>query len=324
MPQSSIAYAVGCVRAPSRRPLGKAELERLMSAQGYEEARRQLSDMGYGGGQEEDISVLSAKALEDACAYLRRITPDPALTDAFLLRYDAQNLKTLLKARIMGETPEALSGCGTIPPDTLRHAVAERVYRNLPLPFKEAMEGLEKSLALDVNPMEIDARIDRAAYSLMLARVKESQSQTAREYFSRKADLQNAVTTLRLRSLRGLHMKPEELYLPGGKIKKWPEAIELTEKLPKLFTSWPNGVREAVSRASRDASQIPALEKAAEDYLLDMWRPFRHEPFAVEVLIGWLLAHERAAQAVRLIMAAKLNGFSEEAVRERLREAYGQ
>ena len=89
MPQSSIAYAIGSARAPSRRPLGRSDLERLISASGYEEARRQLADMGYGGGQDEDAGQLSVRALEQACAFLRRITPDPALTDAFLLRYDA-------------------------------------------------------------------------------------------------------------------------------------------------------------------------------------------------------------------------------------------
>lgn len=324
MPQSSIAYALGCVRSSSRRPLGRSDLERLISASGYEEARRQLADMGYGGGQEGDAGQLSVKALEEACGFLRRITPDPALTDAFLLRYDAQNLKVLLKARILSEGPEGLSNCGTIAADVLRHAVTERVYKKLPPLFKEAMEFLEKRIALAADPMEIDAVIDRAAFQMSLERMKETQSETARRYFMDKADLQNAVTALRLRSLKGLNVKPEQLYLPGGSIKKWPEANELETKLPKLFSSWPSSVLEAVKLSSHDSARIPALEKAGEDYLLGMWRPFRHDPFAVEALIGWLLAHERAAQAVRLIMAAKLNGFSEEALRERLREPYGR
>ena len=255
---------------------------------------------------------------------MRRVTPDPALTDAFLLRYDAQNLKILLKARILGEEPERLSACGTIAPDVLRHAVSERVYKKLPAAFMEAMQALEKRVALKADPMEIDAVIDRAAFQMALDLMKRTKSDTARQYFSAKADLQNAVTALRIRALKGLNVKPEQLYLPGGSIKKWPDANELEEKLPRLFSAWPAAVREAVSLSSRDAARIPVLEKAAEDHLLSMWRPFRHEPFTVEALIGWLLAHERAAQAVRLIMAAKLNGFSEEALRERLREAYGR
>lgn len=324
MPQPSIAYAVGCVRAPSRTPLGRAELERLIAASGYEEARRQLSDMGYGGGQEDSVAALSVRALEEACVYLRRISPEPELTDSFLLRYDAQNLKSLLKARILGHASEALSACGTLPQETLRHAVSERVYTRLPAPLKEAMETLEKRVALEVRPIEIDARIDRAAYAMALDRVRGSSSETAREHFSRRADLQNLITTLRLRRMGSLDVKAEELYLPGGRITAWPDGPEAPEKLAGLFRAWPAPVREAAARAAADPERIPALEKAAEDYLLSLWRPYRHDPFAVEALIGWLLAHERAAQAVRLILAAKLNGFSEETLRERLREAYGQ
>ena len=49
----------------------------------------------------------------------------------------------------------------------------------------------------------------------------------------------------------------------------------------------------------------------------------RFDPFSIEVLIGRLLAHEREAAAVRLIMAGKLNDFPVAMIRERLREVYG-
>ena len=74
----------------------------------------------------------------------------------------------------------------------------------------------------------------------------------------------------------------------------------------------------------KNASRLPALEKAADDYLISLFRPQRYDPYAIEVLIGWLLAHEREAGAVRLILAGKLNGFDEGLIRERLREAYGR
>ncbi len=42
------------------------------------------------------------------------------------IRHDAQNLKLLFKARILETEAEGLSGCGTIPVDTMAHAVMER------------------------------------------------------------------------------------------------------------------------------------------------------------------------------------------------------
>ena len=118
----------------------------------------------------------------------------------------------------------------------------------------------------------------------------------------------------------------DDLLLPGGTIsnKVWLALMDTPEKLPRLFLSYGQGIRAVLSAALLNHKAIPALEKVSDDYLLSLFRPFRHEPFAIEALIGWLLAHEREGGAVRLIMAGKRNGFSEYLIRERLREAYGR
>ena len=50
-----------------------------------------------------------------------------------------------------------------------------------------------------------------------------------------------------------------------------------------------------------------------------------HDPtsFALLLYLGYLLAVEREASAVRLVMAGKQNGFDMDAIRERLRDLYG-
>jgi len=326
MPQPSVAYAVGRVRAQTRKPLGEAQLERLLTAPDYAEALRLLGEMGWPEPEGRDVQALSVSMLEKACAELRSITPDPALTDLFLLRHDAQNLKSLLKARVLGVEPEALSRCGTIPVDTLRHAVAEHSYKQLPDAFRTAMEALEKRVAIDPDPMEIDVRMDQALYRLIGNRLEKSGSAAARKYFSAKADLQNAVTYLRLQAVGQEELKLSDFLLPGGSVgeKDWLKLASRPETLPRLFAAYGRRVAGALGRAAADPKAIPALEKAADDYLLDLFRPLRNQPYSVDVLIGWLLAHERETAAVRLILAGKLNGFPQELIRERLREAYGR
>ncbi len=326
MPQPSIAYAVGRVRATARKPLGEAQLERLLAAPSFEDARHALAEMGWSGAEDEDIGRLSVQMQELACAKIREITPDGQLTDLFLLRYAAQNLKTIFKARILGEPSEDLSLCGTLSPDTLRHAVLEHVYNKLPAEFAAAMTALEKRIVLGINPMEIDAKIDQAYYKTVSHNLKKSKSKAAADYFSAKADLQNAVTFLRLLAMKERTLSMDDLLLPGGTIsnKVWLALMDTPEKLPRLFLSYGQGIRAVLSAALLNHKAIPALEKVSDDYLLSLFRPFRHEPFAIEALIGWLLAHEREGGAVRLIMAGKRNGFSEYLIRERLREAYGR
>ena len=326
MPQSSIAYAVGRVRAAARKPLGEAQLERLLSAAGYDEALRLLGEMGWPDPQGLNVEQLSVQMLEQACSRLREITPDPMLTDTFLLRHDAQNLKSLFKARILGVKADGLSDCGTIPLDTLHHAVTEHIYKKLPPAFESVMKALEKSIALEVNPMEIDVRIDQALYGMIEQRLKSSKSQPSKDYFAGKADLYNAIAYLRLNAMQTNDIKFEDILLPGGTINKkgWLEIAVKPEKLASSFRKYGKTIQLRLMKAQQDAKEVPALEKAADDYLLGLFRPMRNDPFSIEVLIGWLLSHEREASAVRLIMAGKLNDFPQELIRERLREAYGR
>lgn len=65
-----------------------------------------------------------------------------------------------------------------------------------------------------------------------------------------------------------------------------------------------------------------ALEKLQDDVLLGMLRQKRHETVALEPLLGYFVAREREMEMLRLVMAAKVNDFSQEAVLERLREMY--
>lgn len=326
MPQSSIAYAVGRVRAAARKPLGEAQLERLLASADYEEALRLLGEMGWAREQGTDIDRLSVSMLEDVCRQLRAITPDSELTDSFLLRHDAQNLKALFKARVLGTSPEGLSGCGTIPLDTLRHAVTEHVYKKLPPAFEAVMEALEKRVALSVNPMQIDVMLDQALYTEIARRMKTAKSEAAKAYFKGKADLGNAVAYLRLEAMHTQGVRLQDILLPGGDLSRetWQEIARNPEKLAPAFSAYGPALVKAIRNAQQDFKQVPALEKAADDYLLALFRPLRNEPFRVEVLLGWLLAHEREAAAVRLIMAGKLNGFPPEVIRERLRDAYGR
>ena len=56
--------------------------------------------------------------------------------------------------------------------------------------------------------------------------------------------------------------------------------------------------------------------------LLAIFTKDRFDMMRLETVVGYLLAVEREAGAVRLVMAGKQNGFDMEAIRERLREAY--
>mgnify|MGYP000845338050 FL=1 len=65
------------------------------------------------------------------------------------------------------------------------------------------------------------------------------------------------------------------------------------------------------------------LEKARDDYLLSLVNGHRHDVMTIFPVVGYYLARDREAKAVRLIITVKRNGLDDNLISERLRELYG-
>ena len=93
-------------------------------------------------------------------------------------------------------------------------------------------------------------------------------------------------------------------------------------------TNWTEVLLDAVLedenlclRTAAGGDAGPVLEKAMDDALLEMYRPFRFQ-ICPERAAAYFLAVQRETAAVRLILAGKQNGFDAENIRERLRDLY--
>ena len=67
---------------------------------------------------------------------------------------------------------------------------------------------------------------------------------------------------------------------------------------------------------------MSAFEKWCDDYLTEVMRSQKWEPFGIGPIVAYILARENEMKAVRLILSAKINNLSEETVKERLRSMY--
>lgn len=325
MPQQSLNYAVGRVGALNRGALQAGHLERLLAARSYEEAQRTLSDIGFTTSDGADFQAAADEHVKKACELIQSVTPDENVTSCFQLRYDIHNLKVLMKSRFLAQKPAFLSTCGTMSVEMLRHAVADHTYHQLPAILAEAMEELEKQLAMKFDPMLIDAALDKAMYREIHFRLRGTKCPTAKKYFRAKADLQNLIMLLRVKSMRQDAKFFEKLYLEGGSVPlaRFTKAFDEPDKLAKLLSPYGTKVYTAALQAALDHTRLPGLEKVADDYLYQLFKPFRYEMDKLETLVSYLVRKQREATDVRLIMAGKLNGFSNEAVLERMRELNG-
>lgn len=322
MPQGSIYYAVGRLSVLEKTALDSARLERLLHARDLAEARRVLAEVGF----REDVHFEQAaeEHLMNACHLVRELATDPKLVDAFLVRHDIANLKILLKARALGQEPEALSLCGIFPVDTLRHAVDEHMYDKLGDVLKAGLDALEKRLAIKSDPMDIDVSLDKMHYAYVFDLLGKKKG-TALTYFRTRVDLTNF--SMALRAAHG--EKPQSflagLLIDGGSVppKTWLAEYARPERLPLQMQKYGPSLYASAVAAYMNADKLATFERDADDHLLQLFMPFRRSIDRDERLIGHLLMRQRESAAVRLVMAGKENRFPEDIIRERLRGLYG-
>ena len=67
---------------------------------------------------------------------------------------------------------------------------------------------------------------------------------------------------------------------------------------------------------------IYMMEKAMDDYLLDMVKQRRHDILGIGPLMSYYIAKQREAAAIRMVMTAKLGGIGDEVVAKRVKELF--
>ena len=325
MPQPSVSYACGRIGVLRRGMLHSSQLDRLMATHTYEEACRALSEIGYTSAEGADFQSAADERVRKACELIVAVSPNKQLTDCFLLRYDTHNLKVLLKSRFLAIKPEFLSACGTMKVDTLRHAVSEHRYQALPEVFQDALNALEKTLAREFDPMTIDAELDKAMYRLVFEKLKSVHVPAVKRYFTAKVDLQNYIILLRVKKMGKDAAFFAKLFLPCGSIDltRFTKAFDEPDRLSKLLKPYGQRVYAAGIAAALNADKLPFMEKTADDYLYSIFGDTKYQTDSIDVLIAYLLAAQREATDVRLIMTGKLNGFTAEELSERVRELHG-
>ncbi len=328
MPQPSYAYACARLSALNKRLLEPQTVLRMLDGSASD-AMRALSDVRYGNlsdAAETDVERMIEREMTDAMQEVKELSPNPQITDLFLLRADVQNLKVLLKARLLNQSETVFTPGGLYDRETLTAMVKEKQYGALPDEIRDALNALEKRLEIRVEPQTISISLDRAylAHALKASEKHPVFSQ----YFRAEADFDNVLTFLRLRAMGASIETLDDVMLPeaGVKYRDLYNAYELSfEALNKILG---NSVCAPALLAGLNAMQrtgnISEVEKARDNYLVSLLSEHKYESETIYPIVGYYLAKEREGRAVRLIVTGKRNGLGDSIVRERLVKLYGE
>lgn len=328
MPQPSYAYACARLSALNKRLIEPQTIQRMLDGTASD-AMRALSDIRYGSlsdATESDVERMIEREMSDAMQEVRELSPNPAITDLFLLRADVQNLKVLIKARLLNQSETVFTPGGLFDRETLTAYVKDKQYGALPEILRDALNALEKRLEIRVEPQLISITLDRAYLSHAL---KQSEKHPVfSQYFRAMADFDNVLTFLRLRAMGASIETLDEVILPEGGVRYADlySAYELSfDSLNKVLGK--SVCQEALLaglNAMLRTGSIAELEKARDNYLVSLLSAHKYESETIYPIIGYYLAKEREGRAVRLIITGKRNGLADSVIRERLVKLYGE
>lgn len=326
----SLINSIARLRVIEKRLLTKEFVSRLMQAPSYEDALKLAREAGFGasfaGGSADELEGLVSAHLGETYSIVGELMPErlASVTKLFRMRHDLTNIKLLYKLRLLGSDPSAaeLAPGGVFPDETLKAAVAKGDYSMLPKLFADTLEELDVKTYKNPDARLVSASLDSAYIKTGLA----SPNAFVREYFSALADFTNLIAAVR-------GMLPEML-LPCGEyntealvsvasaLKDAPETVPALLRTPFDGSPLKEAARAGFEEYLKTGSAA-SLEKARDEYLLGLAAKGKSDIDSPAPIVGFMLAREREAEVIRLILTVKRSGLPMSAVEERSVTLYG-
>ena len=317
-------YINGRVRMMRTALVDPRSLDEAASTINYQEFLRQISEtplredlgeataQGAGLGQlDEALSRNSLRAIQQ----LRSIaTGQPAQEiDALLLRYDLQNVKTLVRGVQNGRSADdivaGLLPAGTIPWSVLQGAAQSTDVASLAQTISVAGGKIGQILRAAVGSganslLDLEVALDQGYYRAVLAGVRGSG---VRRYFTREIDVRNLLIA---RQLRGA--APNVRYfIPGGRDVTEADFLRVAAGDNSVSAPELQGILEAPELGGAEAIARRLLDEASRNVAMA-------DALGPGVALDYLRRKEQEIARLRLIGRAKFYGLSKEELQKEL------
>lgn len=315
-------YAVVRVRYAELKLLSNQVLEQLISANNLQEVISLLKERGWAedvAGQ--DPEKILQREREKLWEFIDEIVADRAIFDVFKLPNDYNNLKAAIKESVMDyEYPGIYISESSIDPALIRTAIKERNYQLLPDDMAELAERAHMEFLKTGDGQICDIIVDRACLEALL----KAGAGTGNDFLKMYTEIKVASINIKT-AVRGA--------LTGKSRDFLNTAISECETLDKkqLVEAALSGVdsiavyldKTAYADAAPELKKSPAaFERWCDNLITDRMKPQLFETFGLGPIAAYILARENEIKSVRIIMSGKLNGFSNEMIRERVRDSY--
>lgn len=306
-------FAVGRIKALESNIIDTNLWHRLFDMN-EKEALRTLQENHYGGdsGDQKELETMIDNELASVHQLIKEVSPQPILTNLFLLPVDGYNLKLLLKGKAQEVNVHSfLHEGGSISIDQMIDSLNADRFDFFPEPIEKAL----LDLATQKDSRIISYTIDQAIYSQIfnILAQKKNHNHLLIEYFKSKIDFTNIITVLRGNALHWEAIRVKPMLLKGGEISlKIMESVIGAEK-DKLIRKLSTGrysltIRKVLDEVFNDMKMI-SLEQSFNNALLSIVLEEKNDIFGLGPIINYLLQKEHEAQVLRVMFTGKRAGI---------------
>ena len=321
MRETDFTYAVARVRYRETKLLTDTDLTAVFESKDVESALRLLKDKGWGEGMvSDDIDAFLKSEEERTWDFVHEIVEDDAF-DFFLVPNDFHNLKVAIKAITRDESAEGIMiNESLFDADELFDAVEKREYDRLPeylqAPAQEAMQVLLQTSDGQLCDIIIDKACLETVYQMGMQNSDETIKLYAELYVA-SADIKIAVRACKTgKSLEFIRRALADCATLDTERLAVSASLSYDDLIAYLSDS------EYAAAVPMIQKSLSAFEKWCDDYLIEKLQPMKWEPFTIGPVFAYIIARKNEIKAVRMILSGKVNGLSEQTIRERLRMMY--
>lgn len=294
---------------------GRMEVPELLRRQG-------LSSLARGFDDRDALLSLEARIiaqlLDETWILVR---PLKGMQRQFLIywteRFEVSNLKTLLRAKMVGERPAAIASrlvdmgpFGRLDTDMLSHAedVTELFRRLEASPYADIVRHARRAFEESHDPFILEATLDRAYYEGLIRRARQLEPESSTELHRLMADMIdriNLVWMMRYRFNYGLPAAQVYYLLVGNGYRLAGETMKamVTQTTPEtLLARLPTVLSGRLKGATGIVEVFHGLEQVALDHARATLQSGRQ---ALGRAFSYLILREHNLRAVRAVLRGR-------------------
>lgn len=319
------------VRIYETRLLDKMQMERMIDSKDFHEALKMLSETTYSKAistldNPEEYGDALQKELNSTYEKVNKLNKGEIIYDFVTLRYSFHNLKVLIKEHILNtDFSHILSKLGNVDITQIRNDLKNENFLS-EAKYMNYVSKVIEDYKNNQDPQRIDILLDKFYLNELLDMANKLKFDLFINYAKDSIDVSNIKSLLRSKNQNKSYDFIKDVLLDNGVISK--EQLldiyenSLEEILERLMSTHLSKYIKKGLDNYRKSARLQDVEKELENFLMARVKESKTITYGPEILFAYLQSKESEIKNLRIILVSKLNGLSNEDIRERLRDGY--